>query len=389
MLFVAVIVVAVVAVAVVGAMAVARGVGLPRGAAVGAGVVMFLVLVVVAVSGLRGLGDFPDDSAPAGPAPTTRRAGPTLSSRTEAAPADLPVVEMKATDPDAFAPDNVVTGLQPPGVVRVRASGFDALERGRVEQCVTEFGRLPSCTPAFPLQFDEHGRADFQFRLDGSFPAGGCRWGRPTCELRVRGAASGLLGTAQTVFVDSPRRGRVTVEPRADIVEGGVVKVSVSDFPPNGSATAMLCAPPAGYDPRRCGAAGGTATFAVDAAGSGRTDLEVGAGPLGSGDRRCGPRVACVVTVVTDDGFVAAPVVALRFSRGPGASYDPGRLAAGLSIAAVLSAVAFALARRTDWRKPTEAATPDVDRADLETGLTLDELFGTDEELDASDPVQL
>ena len=64
-------------------------------------------------------------------------------------------------------------------------------------------------------------------------------------------------------------------------------------------------------------------------------------------------------------------------------------MAAGLTIGAVLSAIAVALARRTDWRKPTEAATPDVDRADLETGLTLDQLFGTDEALDASDPVGL
>lgn len=381
----------IVAAVVVGVTGIARSVGVPRGAVGGAGIAALLVLLVVAVLGgvgSPGSGSGDHASTPGAP-PTTRRSEPTQGSRMEPAPADLPVIEVTATDTDTFAPDNVVGGLQPPGVVRVRASGFDAFERASVEQCVTELQRLPACTPAFPVQFGEDGRAEFQYRLHDSLPGGGCRWGRPTCELRVRGSASRRVGMAQTIFLDAPRRGRVIVDPSTDLRDGEIVRVSVTGFPPDVGANAMLCAPPTGHDPRRCGAAGGATTFRVDGEGSGQTDLQVLAAPLGTEGLRCGPRVPCVVSVVTDQGFVAAPVVPLRFSRGPGASYDPGRVAAGLSIAAVLTALGIALARRTDWRKPTEAATPDVDRADLETGLTLDELFGTDEELDASDAVQL
>jgi len=368
-----------------------RGIGLSRGAVGGAGAVVFVaLLLVVAVPVLVGFRGSVDDEEPTpGPPPAARAPEATSGSRTEAEPSALRVIEVTATDPDAFAPENVVEGLQPPGVVRVRANGFDANEPGSVEQCVTELSRLPACTPAFPVQFGENGRAEFQFQLSESFPVGGCRWGRPTCVLRVRGSGSGLLGTAQTIFVDAPRRARVTVEPSAGIADRDVVQVSVTGLPAGASAIAMLCAPPSGYDPRRCGAEGGTAPFSVDGGGSGRTDLAVRSGPLGTEGARCGPHVPCVVSVVTHAGFVAAPAVPLRFSRGPGASYDPGRLAAGLSIAAALTAIAAALGRRTDWRKPTEAATPDVDGADLETGLTLDQLFGTDEELDASDPVGL
>ena len=151
----------------------------------------------------------------------------------------------------------------------------------------------------------------------------------------------------------------------------------------------MLCAPPSGYDPRRCGSAGGAATFTTGPDGQGGTYLPIRAGRLGTEGEPCGPRITCGVSVVTDEGFVAAPVVPIRFSRGPGAAYEPRRVAVGLAIALVLSAIAVALARTTDWHKPTEAATPEVDGADLQTDLTLDQLFGTDEEIDARDPVEL
>jgi hypothetical protein len=42
---------------------------------------------------------------------------------------------------------------------------------------------------------------------------------------------------------------------------------------------------------------------------------------------------------------------------------------------------------RTDWTKPTEAATPELDDSDLRTGQSLDDLFGTDEELDEREPI--
>ena len=52
------------------------------------------------------------------------------------------------------------------------------------------------------------------------------------------------------------------------------------------------------------------------------------------------------------DAFTAAAV-----------TYDAGRLVGGLAAAAVLLAVALWLVRSTDWRPPSEADAPELDRA--------------------------
>jgi hypothetical protein len=90
---------------------------------------------------------------------------------------------------------------------------------------------------------------------------------------------------------------------------------------------------------------------------------------------------------VVGGGFVAAAAVPITFSLGPGVAYDADRVVPGLLVALVLVAVAAALAVRTDWTKPTEAATPALDDADLRADRSLDELFGTDEQLDERDPI--
>lgn len=391
----AVIIVAAVAAAVLGIGGLGRGTGVPAALLIGAAALAFLVLLAVLAFGLQGFGSSSDDdAAPARSVPRpVPRAGPTPAttppeSRIEPSARDLPVLGVAASDPVQFAPHSVAGVLQPESVVRVRATGFGSFEAGTVEQCVTELGRRTSCVPGLPVQFDENGNAEFQFQLR-AFAPGDCRTGQPTCMLRVRGMTSRRQGTVHTVFVDGPPQGRITVEPRRGLADGDVVRVSVSGFPANVSATAVLCAPPSGYDVRRCGLAGREATFTVGTDGAGHTDLAVRAGPLGTERAPCGPRATCAVSVVTEHGFVAAPVVPIRFSLGPGASYEPRRLAVGLSLAALLVALALLLVRTTDWTKPTEAATPQVDAADLETGLSLDDLFGTDEELDAADPVEL
>ena len=55
----------------------------------------------------------------------------------------------------------------------------------------------------------------------------------------------------------------------------------------------------------------------------------------------------------------------ITFATGPAARYNPFRSLTGLAVALVLVALAFFLARTTDWRKPTEADTPELDRAVL------------------------
>ncbi|MDQ3641480.1 MAG: hypothetical protein M3450_08470, partial [Actinomycetota bacterium] len=80
-------------------------------------------------------------------------------------------------------------------------------------------------------------------------------------------------------------------------------------------------------------------------------------------------------------------VTPVRFSAGPGVAYDSGRVLLGVLTAMVLIGAAVVIARRTDWTKPTEAATPDLDSSDLRTAQSLDDLFGTDEQLDERDPI--
>jgi hypothetical protein len=55
----------------------------------------------------------------------------------------------------------------------------------------------------------------------------------------------------------------------------------------------------------------------------------------------------------------------VTFAAGPSATYDSARLLSGLLIAGLLLLLACVLVRATDWRKPTEADTPELDRAVL------------------------
>jgi hypothetical protein len=294
---------------------------------------------------------------------------------------------IERADENHFSAYRPVSGLPPGSAVRVQADGFASFERGRVEQCVRELGRQTACGETFPVQFDEGGRADFQFALRDDFAPGRCRAGQPTCLLRLTGTHSGRYGTVQIVLVDQLTAGRVQVRPDRRLAERQTVEVSVTGFLPGATATAVLCAPPEPYDARRCAAPGPTAAFAIDASGSGHTTIVIAAGRLGPAAALCGPRRPCGVAVVVGPGFITAPAVPVAFSLGPGVAYQTGRLTVGVAVALALVAVAITIAARTDWTKPTEAATPALDRADLRTDRNLDALFGTDEELDERDPV--
>jgi hypothetical protein len=79
----------------------------------------------------------------------------------------------------------------------------------------------------------------------------------------------------------------------------------------------------------------------------------------------CGRGAACGIVVAHARSSIPAPVVSITFAAGPAARYNPFRSLTGLAVALVLLALAFFLARTTDWRKPTEADTPELDRAVL------------------------
>lgn len=331
-------------------------------------------------------GDHEEDVAPATTAPA--------SPATQAPPAarvrgggSIPVVVMHAADSDRFLPYQPISGLVPDAVVRVQVDGFDWHERGSVRQCVVELGRQTACGEPYPVQFDGDGRADFQFAVRGDIAAGGCRVGQPTCLLRVAGESGARQVSVQTVLVDVLTPGDVRVEPAGPLADGQTVDVIVSGFPAGATATAVLCAPPEVYDARRCGPPDPASTFTIDITGAGRTTVTVAAGRLGSDAALCGPRRVCGIAVVVGGGFAAAPVTPVRFSLGPGVAYDGGRVLVGVLVAMVLIGAALVIARRTDWTKPTEAATPDLDGSDLRTGQSLDDLFGTEEQLDERDPI--
>ncbi len=348
------------------------------------------VLLAVLVLGVGGRQS--GDHEPAAEPATTVAARPTPG--TQAPPAarvqggrTIPVVVMHAADTDRFLPYQPVSGLVPDAVVRVQVDGFDWHERGTVRQCVVELGHQTACGEPFPVQFDGDGRADFQFAVRGDIAAGACRIGQPTCLLRVAGESGDRQVSVQTVLVDVLTPGQVRIEPGGPLADGQIVDVIVSGFPPGATASAVLCAPPELYDARRCGLPDPTSTFAIDPGGVGRTTLTVAAGRLGSEAALCGPRRVCGVAVVVGGGFVAAPVTPVRFSLGPGVAYDGGRVLLGVVAALALIAAALVIARRTDWTKPTEAATPELDSSDLRTGQSLDDLFGTEEQLDERDPI--
>jgi hypothetical protein len=344
-------------------------------------------MVVAAGFVLRGLGDGADAPTPkaakAVPSPPAVTALPPTPTGSD--PPPLRVIPIQASSLGTPANYVTVDRLEVDAVVHVDAAGFDQFETGIVEQCVSELGRLPTCTGRFPVQFGEGGGADFQFQIPSSAAPGGCHYGRPTCTIRVTGDVSTRSGQVQAV-VGAARPGRIRVQPRSGLRGGDSIAVTVADFPPNTSARALLCEPLGGYDVRSCGP--GIATeLSIAADGSAHTNLVLRTGSLGANGVRCGPRDPCGVLVVTTSGYVAAPAVPLQFSLGSGASYNGARLAVGLALAGVLVLAAIVLVRRTDWAKPTEAATPEVDAADLETEKSLDELFGTDEELEARDPL--
>ncbi|MDQ4133601.1 MAG: neocarzinostatin apoprotein domain-containing protein [Actinomycetota bacterium] len=359
------------------------------------------ILVVLAGAGLLlGRGGSGDHGEVPGLIPTTTstplttdatsdvtRSPPPLGSSPVDPGPPLVEVTVRASGPDRLVPYELIDALQPDSVVRVRATGFGSFEAGRVEHCVTEIGRLPGCTPPFPVQFGEDGTADFQYLLRDSFAPGECRSGRPTCTLRVSGIESGRHGWIQTVFLDDVAMGRVAVAPPTGILDGQRVTVSVAGFPAGANLVATVCAAPGTYDPRRCRGSDGTAQVRVGPDGAGTVSLAIRAGAVGLDRVPCGPRHACGVTVVSDDGFVASPTAPIGFSLGPGAEYDPTRLVVGLAVAALLLLAGLLLIRRTSWDRPSEAATPEMDATDLETQQTLDELFGTDEEIDARYPV--
>ena len=255
---------------------------------------------------------------------------------------------------------------------QVRADGFGEFERGRVEQCVIELGRQTACGDRLPGPVRRRRAGGLPVRRPGRDRApGGCRVGQPTCLLRLTGHESGRQGMAQTVVGDRLRSGagRRDARPGAGR-RPGRSRSRCGGFRP-ARRRRRCCAPrPEAYDARRCTVPGrrrhvrhrrrrvGRTTLACPPAGSART-APCAAPPAVRRDGGGRPRVRR-----------RADRRRSRFSTGPGVAYDRERVMPGVGIALVLVAAAVVIARRTDWTKPTEAATPELDDADLRSDRT-------------------
>jgi hypothetical protein len=336
-------------------------------------------LLVVVLGGLlaggvvlRGAGG-PDETATPGttdsravePAPST------TGTTTAPVPAAVPPagtagreVHLQAEVGNAFASEPArLDRLPNRSLLRISAAGFETFGRGYVEQCT-----VGGCSNTFPVLFDENGSAVFQYLVVRSFatglePPSTCGATEASCVVHLRG--NGHSAYLTTVFGDvTAAPPRVTVSPRAvDLVDGSRVRVTVAGFPPGERVQARLCAAPETHGSARCGGAGPVVSFEIDALGNGHTAFVVREGRVGSDKVLCGRDALCGIVVAQQDSSLPAPVAPISFAGGPSARYDVTRSLVGLGGAFVLLALAVLLVRGTDWRKPTEADTPDLDQA--------------------------
>jgi hypothetical protein len=280
-----------------------------------------------------------------------------------------PEVTVEADDDASFAKSyDVVGGLAPGTVLRMRAVGFPEFARALAEQCAGDDS--PQCGNPIPVQFDADGVASFQYlvtdRFLGAQPApGGCRANAAPCTIVVRVIEGDTRGQIQTVFLDTvPPPVRIDVTPSRGLsLHGETVTVEVHDYPPGAVLEAMLCAAPDPTGPR-CGAPGPSAPLVVGPDGTGRAQLFVAPGRVGTRRARCSRGDDCGISVASDDVFARAPVVPIAFAGPPGAAYDAARLGLGLGLAALLVAITTWLIRRTDWSAVGEAAAPEIDGAE-------------------------
>ncbi len=259
----------------------------------------------------------------------------------------------------------VADKLARPSVLRITASSFEANAKGQVEQCTRD-----RCTNPFPVLFDEVGSARIQYLVRDTIatadgPVSTCRADDPPCVVRIRTETDTAFLT--TVFGDAaPTPRRVTVTPSArDLVGEAAVTVMAHGFTPGARVDATMCVAPDTAGTGRCGAPSPVSSFTIGADGTGRTALVIRGGHVGSEGAACGRDAPCGIVVQEEASEVPAPVALVTFAAGPSARYESGRLVIGLALGAVLLAVALFLTRRTDWRKPTEADTPELDRAVL------------------------
>jgi hypothetical protein len=324
------------------------------GAAVAvAAVVASPLLLVVAVGGVGMLRAGTGDEGPSG-APTVATATAAARRPESARPHQEPprpvdvrdpsqLIALHAGDPGTAPAVPVVAGLRDGDVLRLRVDGLRYEDAPSVRQCRWAPDGLTDCRNAFPVTLGDMGEAVFQYQLDDA-PAGGDGCGPDAACVVVVGAEQGPVAVLSTVF-GAPAPGPVRLDLASDGPHevGTRLPVVAHDLPAGARVGLAFCSP-------RCRAVR-TVTVAPD--GTARATLDLTA--------RCEGR--CVVAVLGAGARGTSTPVHLVAAPTP--DHQPGRIAATLAGAALLLAVAWLAIGRTDWRPPSEAATPELDAAEL------------------------
>jgi hypothetical protein len=301
--------------------------------AVGA-VIVVLLVVIVGVGGARSSrGD--DEGTTGVAAPDTH-----VATRVEGSGAGLSgpparldgrvTIDGSASPLHAFP----VVAVHAGDVLDVRGHGFTGATTGVIAQCLRADARR--CRNLVTVTTGQDGTLRSPYRVEG--------------------AASGAV---LVVEVDLDRAA-ARLDFRADgVARAGATlhaaggRVTIRGVPPGEPVTLLGC-------PRGITSVDGCATIARPvAAADGTASVDLEDAYITSGTQ--------LALVDAARAVVAGPLdLAARPRPRPDVTLAPGRVVSGLALAVLLIGVAVRLIRSTDWRAPTEAATPYLDAAALD-----------------------
>ena len=348
----AVVVLAGAALAATGVAATVRSRALQGGlATVGAGlaglivVVLVLVLAVGGPMGGRRTGDDPPRSTRSTSTTPSITSGAADRDRARPAASRIDKDEMvllAASEPSA-PPSRVrvIDHLGDRDVLRIHVTALPPETASQVRQCRRTAEGFSACRNNFPVEVADDGSATFQYQLSGG--RGGC--GPDDACAVVVGPGGGVRAFAYTVFgAPAPAPARLQIEPAGPYHEGRRVEVTTSGLPAGSAGAIAFCSP-------RCNQV---------------TPLRASADGVGRATVTLRPRCdgwSCSVALVGAGAHDT--MVPVRFVPAPVPDHDTKRIVAGLSGAGAALLLAWFVARRTDWDPPSEAATPELDAAEL------------------------
>jgi len=249
-------------------------------------------------------------------------------------------VKMRAVAPEdtGLTPSPVLDRLVDGDVLDVTVTDGAPGARGTVRQCVRSLSGVGSCVNAFPMQFGDRGDARFQYRIVDTGRCGPAA----TCVLVIDNAGATRRAIAHTVFGGpAPPAPIVAIRPARLVEEGDEVRVIIGALTPGAVVQVGYCSP-------------GCSQF-----------NRVVADPLGLATTSVVIEADCARCGIAVIGGAYDSLTAVPFAPPPQPGYDASRLTVGLLVGAALLVAAWRIVAAVDWSPPSEAATPDLDAAEL------------------------